>query len=61
MVKGNNDPKDIIDLRDIAKLKPTKNAQIAAKKISEKYKDICYRKAKKTNSNDNIDFTITDS
>ena len=58
VVKDNNDPNDIIDLEDIAMLRPNKNAQIAAKKISEKYKNI---RNKKTNNDDNIDFTITDS
>ena len=35
----NNDIENIIDLGYIATLKPSKNAQIAAKKITEKYKD----------------------
>ena len=50
---------DIIDLGDIATLQPTKNAQIAAKKISEKYKNI--RAKKRIQANDDIDFKITDS
>ena len=39
-------------------LRPNKNAQIAVKKIPEKYKNI---RNKKTNNDDNIDFTITHS
>ena len=50
---------DIIDLGDIATLQPTKNAQIAAKKISEKYKNIWAKK--RMQANDDIDFKITDS
>ena len=42
--EDNNDVEDIIDLGDIATLKPSKNAQIAAKKISEKYKNIRNKK-----------------
>ena len=42
--EDNNDVEDIIDLGDIATLKPSKNAQIAAKKISGKYKDIRNKK-----------------
>ena len=33
-LNDNNDVEDIIDLDDIASLKPSKNAQIAAKKIN---------------------------
>ena len=58
VVKENNDPEDIIDLGDIATLKPNKNAQIEAKKITEKYKD---RRQKKKAKTDDTDFTITDS
>ena len=47
MVKDNNNPKDIIDLVDIGKSKPNKNAQIAAKRISQRYRDIRNKKAKK--------------
>ena len=58
VVEENNNPEDIIDLGDIATLKPNKNAQIAAKKITEKYKDMQQKKKAKT---DDVDFTITDS
>ena len=56
--EDNNDVEDIIDLDDIATLKPSKNAQIAAKTITEKYKDMHNKKNAKA---DNIDFKITDS
>ena len=58
VAKENNDPNDIIDVEDIGMLRPNKNAQIAAKKISEIYKNI---RNKKTSNDDNIDFTMTDS
>ena len=56
-VEENNDPEDIIGLGDIATLKPNKNAQIAVKKITKKYKDIPQKKKAKT---DDVDFAITD-
>ena len=56
--EDNNDVEDIIDLDDIATLKPSKNAQIAAKTITEKYKDMHNKKNTKA---DDIDFKITDS
>ena len=59
--EDNNDVEDIIDLGEIATLKPSKNAQIAGKKISEKYKEIHNRKNAKKAKVDDIDFTITDS
>lgn len=39
-----NDDLPINDLSNIAALKPSKNAQIAAKKINEKYKNIRSKK-----------------
>ena len=41
-----NDVEDITDLGDIVTVRPSKNAQIAAKKISEKYKNIRNNKKK---------------
>ena len=38
--EDNNDVEDIIDLGTMATLKPSKNAQIAAKKITEKHKNM---------------------
>ena len=59
--EDNNDVEDIIDLGDIATLEPSKNAQIAAKKISEKYKNMRNKKNTKKAKADNIDFKITNS
>ena len=41
---NNNDVEDIVDLWNIATLKPNKNAQIAAKKITENIKTYVARK-----------------
>ena len=60
-LNDNNDVEDIIDLDDIASLKPSKNAQIAAKKITEKYKDMHNKKKAKKAKADDIDFKISDS
>ena len=58
---NNNDIEDIIDLGDIPTLKPSKIAAIAAKKISEKYKDMRNKRNAKKSNADDIDFKITDS
>ena len=41
---NNNDVEDIIDLGDIETLKPSKNVQIAAKKITKKSKNLSSKK-----------------
>ena len=59
--EDNNDVEDIIDLDTMATLKPSKNAQIAAKKITEKYENIRSKNMLKKTKADNIGFKITDS
>ena len=44
VVKDNNDPNDIIDLQDIAMLRPNKNAQIATKKYLKNIKKFVTKK-----------------
>ena len=44
VVKDNNDPNDIIDLEDIAMLRPNKNVPIAAKKYLKNIKTFVTKK-----------------